>query len=332
MEEGTGTSRFLRLWAVGAALLIAAGISAAIFLGDARVANYFVQGYLPEAWGTLLGQMTIDVPLISLGVWAVLHFGFVRWTVPDNTAAYFLMILGVVLVVAFASVGVVYYSLKHRYAAVDDTERAAGAELDRAFAGVRNVPGQPIDMRVADTGEQGALDLVVKRFVAARKKVAADYFDARAALDYPAFVSPARLAAKGGLAAAPPRLEKLREAVKQMGRDGNRTMADVRAALDKAIADPARREAIKRQITSRMATDNDLMVHMMAEEDSAFLEWEDAVEDLKHAHGRFLADGAGKMRFADPRDIETYNGHVRTLMHIRDEERALEPPSPPPPH
>lgn len=314
-------SRFFRIWAVGAAMLIAAILTAAVFLTEKDVPRYFAQGLIPEALGVATAHLLLYGAMISIGVWAVLHFGFVRWTAPESTTAYYLMILGTVIVVCAASLGFTYWAVTHAVARAGDNERAASQELDQAFAGLGG--HGPIDMRVRAKGEAGAVERAARQFAAADRDAAKAYTEALKALDYPAIVSAKRLAASHGLSVALVRLDKARDAVKAYGRRMNANIEQFRASL-KAAAIPAERKgALIREFNAKIAGTGDANARVLASEDAILGEYEDLAADLKHARGRWLADGA-KMRFADPVDLNTYRSHMQNIQRTAREERAVQ--------
>lgn len=245
--------------------------------------------------------------LIVLAVWAVLHFAVVRWTAPDKTSAYFLIVLGAVVASNVGLVSYQYFDIERTVGHEREVIDAVRAELDKAVAKLDSAA--PVDMRVESKGEAGEIVRIVKQLVAANHAATRDYRAAIHGLGFPDVVAPRHLAADPGLADTRARLKKARAAVTDYRKRIEANRIAFRAAIKRAPIGDGLKKTVIAQFDGRIATLGEDQITLYSSEDAVFAELSFMAEDLGHARGRWWAQGK-KIVFADRRDLAVYNEHI----------------------
>src|SRR6185312_16390579 len=299
---------FGTIWAVGAAALISSAISFAFLLQQHGLAANLAAGLIPEALGGLFFHFAIVCSIVSTMMWAVLHFGFVRWVAPYRTSTFFLIVWGATVVTNGALAGLGYWWLKQDVAHSQAEMSRAQAELATAF----DANGAPRDMRVRSTGEAGEIVRLIKNYAAANARAAGVYQKSVLALDYPAFVQPARLAADRGFKLTRAKLKQGHAAVKAYREQLSASNNALKAALKTAKFSGSLRSGVLDGFREMTAAAGDRRALVLASEDAIFAEYEYLLDDLSHAKGRWLASGK-TMTFTNQRDLEIFNDHMANL-------------------
>jgi hypothetical protein len=270
------------------------------------------QNYAAVA-GEVLGGDLVTVGI----VWAIVYFAFVR----RAGLVLFLVLFGAT--VAVDGTGLYLLDMTGREAVARDNAQMAIAmqEIRRAVAALGDPNKPPIDLTVKSTGYAGVLEGAAKRELAAQRKAADDYHAAIAATDYPGILTPGRLGARGGLAAAH---RKLTEAVAAIRGYRNAMQAaedDYRASLTAAaMPDAVRTEALNGFDLS-LVRERPRIERVLEADDALFVEAFTLVDDLAHAKGRWFGQGKA-IEFAEPADARAYNAHVLRLRRLTAEQNA----------
>ncbi|MBV9990691.1 MAG: hypothetical protein JOZ72_05295 [Alphaproteobacteria bacterium] len=301
---------FGTIWAVGAAALLSSVLSLAALLQRGSI------GDGEQATIRIAVHLIVTCGIISTLMWAVLHFGFVRWVARYKTATFFLVVWGATVLINGAAIGVGFWWVKQNVAHADGEMAKANAELSTAF----DANGAPRDMRVRSSGEAGEIVRLFKTQAAGEAGAAAAYRAALQALDYPAFMQPGRLAADRAFKQARSKLDKGRAALKTYRDAIAANDAAFRAGLAGSRMAQMLKEAVLRSYNARTVEAGERRTRQIAAETAIMAECGYELDDLSHAYGHW--SGAGKkMSFTNRHDLDIFNDHLANLRAYAQNDR-----------
>jgi hypothetical protein len=313
--RGRGTASLLGL-AVGVVVILAwAGLSLpAVLKAMGQPLTVF------DAFGAIV----VASLFMAGAVWLVLFLSIVGRTTPRRGPAYF----GLLLACAFVAQMTVF-NIKSPVPiqpVVDDRAesgvalRAMKSTADVAFDSKHG--GAPIDVRPTAKGDAGVVEGIAKQFVA---KIVADQESYRAelaALGFPGFMTPDRLAADRGLRSTRAKLAQAQTVVQKY--------RDLQAARLHEYRDTISRSSIsdlnKQQILQGIDADYDANLandtHIWDLESGILGEYQQAVEVLARTQGGWGVFGH-KLHFGNAAAMQAFNAHVLRAKSLGAEEAAL---------
>lgn len=284
-----------------------------LFLLSARIAEIGSEvegGMVPEAAGHVLANAII----VCLVVFVVLYFLIVRRRAPERGPLYFL-ILFAFAVLAPAGVIELLHLATTREAA---QYRVAVADLTQTFSGLTNRRTGADQLTLRAQGEAGDLERVLKKFAVTAADAARKYRDTLAALDYPAFMTPSRLAADPGLVGTRTKIKTARAALNAYRIQYDASLANLQTDIETVGSHDAWKEGALTAVTQGRANSRELFDCR----DDIFVELEAMVDLLARREGHWKVDDQ-RILFTSRRDLEAYGTYQAKLQQRAQEERAL---------
>jgi len=273
-------------------------------------------GQMPAA----LGVMVADVLETVVVCWLLLWFLILRPREAAHSGEYLGIMLAVVMTLSVGGVLTADHFL--RQGAGDPAQaRVMLAEMRQIYANFEN-PDAPLDMRIRSTGDFGVLEKIAKDTAKTSQDAARTYRNAIKALDYPAFVAPQRLAARGGLKLAKTRLAAAQAALKDYRTRLLAIPPTMRSALLRAKVSNFFRDQVLKGFDEGAAGSVGRRDAVLHDEDIKIEELGAMVDDLIHAKGIWWVKG-GKFLFSNQHDLDAFNGDLTSVKDIERQEATL---------
>jgi hypothetical protein len=264
--------------------------------------------------GAIVGQALV----VTAVVWLALYFLFVRRRAAGRGGRYF----AILFAVALATEGGVVALAKWAAEKDDAQGRVAKAEMIKAFAGVANPDTASVDMRIKATGDAGEMERISKSAAARTIAAARKYHATLAALDYPAFVAPAHLAADRGLVKTREKLKGARQAVRVLRADSQANLEVLQTEVRASKMSEGNKTQFEAGIARGAAKRRQMEERSLDCEDGIFVEFGAIADLLARPRGRWLVKGK-TIVFSNDRDLASYRVHISTMRQLAQKERGL---------
>ncbi|MBI3676746.1 MAG: hypothetical protein HY243_09035 [Proteobacteria bacterium] len=274
----------------------------------------------PEQWADVTGRIVGSALIKSLVAWAVLGLVLLRRHARAWSGVHFAILFAAVVIV---DVGVLSFENYVSNRKAQDAEfRIATSEVQKILALSLDPSVKTIDQHVKAQGDAGTIEGISRRMVQDVLKSRQDLNATVLALDYPAFLKPARLASDRGLVKTRAELNRVREVSDRQHAEVRAIVARYRAQIASAQIDEDIKERVLKGFDEGYARQVSAIERAWKCDDALFSEMQVMLSDLARAKSRWVVRG-NAIAFSGQNDLDTYKAHRRRIEQLAGEENAI---------
>ncbi len=277
--------------------------------------------YISNAQFYVVGAVIANAVIIAAAVTAILFLVFVREKTAYRAMNYFfLLFVTVIAVDAPLTTLVVMDAQKNRA-----QWRTADLSLRQLEYAVLK-GGSTVDTHAAASGDAGIVEGYLRKFLADTTADRKSFQAEVTALDYPAFMKPERLAARGGLRIARTRLAQAHALVAKYRAELDTRIASVRQSIDAAPIATADKEQVEADFNNGVTRGAIEREEVWQLEDAILADLEEQVTLLQDSRERWFLQ-SGRFMFMNRADLQAFNANVRELnalqIRLKEEDETI---------